>query len=261
MSIYARLKRAIGEQNWFAVGLEMIIVMGSLLLAFQIDRWYEANQEQKRESDYLQRLKENLETDRQNIQSRIDFYSEVKTYGELAISHYEKRSNPEVDNWDILVAYFQASQIWPILLTSDTYDELKSAGELDLLRSVQLREFLARYYGDQYTNYENTIGIMPEYRQEIRGEVPFFLQNEIWAYCHDTAEVTNIQFLVDCEQPEGIAERDIDRAVQQIEYGNYIRNLRFWISNISVGLDILENQKIHGERVIAMISELQDEES
>ena len=257
MSIYSRLKNAVKEQNWFAVVLEMIIVMGSLLLAFQIDRWYEANQERKREADYLQRLKENLEVDKNNIDDRIEFFQDVQAYGELAISHYEKRSDPDLDNWDILVGYFQASQIWPIVLSSDTYDELKSAGELDLLRDVELRQRLAQYYGDQYSNYENSAGIMPVYRERIRGQIPFELQNAVWDNCHRSNEIANTQFLVECDQPAEISDADIDAAIKNIEDGDYINDLRFWMSNLRVGIDILGNQGGLGVMLMEHITTLQ----
>jgi hypothetical protein len=39
--ILRRLKEHLQQNNWFAVILELVVVVFGLFLAFQLDRWYE----------------------------------------------------------------------------------------------------------------------------------------------------------------------------------------------------------------------------
>ncbi len=257
MPIYSRIKKGIEEQNWFAVVLELLIVMMGLLLAFQIDRWYEGQKELKREADYLQRLQVNINEDLELIELRLEFYGQIQDYGKLAIAHQEGRAQ-DLGDWELMLAYFQASQIWPLVLRDVTYEELKSAGELDLIRSVELRRLLAVYYGEQYQQYKNTVGVIPVYRERIRGAVPFPIQEYIWANCHQTDDIN--QVLLDCAPPKNLDSGIIRDTVGAIEDENYIYDLRFWMSNIFVGIEILQAQEDLGVELVNLIADLQEME-
>ncbi|NNF58213.1 MAG: hypothetical protein HKN04_08215, partial [Rhodothermaceae bacterium] len=58
--ILARLRRAIQEQNWFAVVLEIVIVVLGVVIGFQISAWGEARADRAQEQVYLQQLAADL---------------------------------------------------------------------------------------------------------------------------------------------------------------------------------------------------------
>jgi hypothetical protein len=69
-----------------------------------------------------------------------------------------------------VLAYFQASQVDPYASVSTTYDEMKAAGELGLIRDAELRTNLANHY--VYANSlqaEHLFQYMPKYREFVRG--------------------------------------------------------------------------------------------
>ena len=47
-----RLRQHVQEQDWFAIGLDLIVVVVGIFLAFQVDRWY-ASKSQEISSDQL----------------------------------------------------------------------------------------------------------------------------------------------------------------------------------------------------------------
>ena len=63
--ILSRLKNAIREQNWFAVVLEVCIVIVGVVIGFQISAWGEARADRDLEQTYLHQLADDLrETER-----------------------------------------------------------------------------------------------------------------------------------------------------------------------------------------------------
>jgi hypothetical protein len=54
------LTKHIKDQNWFAVGLDFVIVVAGILIAFQITSWSESRKNDELEEKYLSRLHEEI---------------------------------------------------------------------------------------------------------------------------------------------------------------------------------------------------------
>jgi len=247
-------KNKVRTYIFYAVG-EIALVMVGILLALQVNNWNEERMERNRESDYLDRLEENLVKDIEDIDKRIEFYQQVEKQGELAINDLEGRTDPDLDRWTVLVSYFKASQIWPLLLNDITHDELKSAGELDLIRSVDLRSNLNSYYTDLYTQYENTIGDKPIYREKIRSKIAFEVQEQLWNNCILITD--NYQELLDCRKPENLTTETVDEVLSQINNEEILEDLRFWMTNLYVGLIVLDTIKREAGELINSINNIE----
>ena len=59
-----RLANQLRRQDWFVVFIELLVVIVGLVLAFQIDRWREDVAERKLEVVYLQRLTDDIESEK-----------------------------------------------------------------------------------------------------------------------------------------------------------------------------------------------------
>ena len=55
-----RITKHVKDQNWFAVGLDFLIVVFGILIAFQITNWSEARKEDTLERQYLERLRNDI---------------------------------------------------------------------------------------------------------------------------------------------------------------------------------------------------------
>ena len=56
-----KLQKNLIEANYGALGVEIVVVILGILIAFQIDRWAQERREREQEHQYLVRLKEDLQ--------------------------------------------------------------------------------------------------------------------------------------------------------------------------------------------------------
>jgi len=96
----------------YAIG-EIVLVMIGILLALQVNNWNELRKMRAKESGYLERLQEDVSSDLQQYNLNIEFYNQVFDYGNLALSYANADDLNNVSNWQVLIAFFQSSQIWP----------------------------------------------------------------------------------------------------------------------------------------------------
>ncbi len=59
--MFERLRRNLAESSYGVLGLEMLVVILGILIAFQIDRWAEDRRDREQEYNYLVRLNEDLQ--------------------------------------------------------------------------------------------------------------------------------------------------------------------------------------------------------
>lgn len=60
--ILRRFMQHVREQNWFAVGLDVLVVIVGIFLGFQVQAWYDKEQSKENEIAYLNNLNEDFET-------------------------------------------------------------------------------------------------------------------------------------------------------------------------------------------------------
>lgn len=235
----------------YAVG-EIVLVMIGILLALQINNWNELRKEKAREISYLNRLHENMTFDKERIHLNIEFYQSVLDKGELALAFSNDEDVSDYSEWEILVAFFHASQIGPMIPTSTTYEELKSAGELSLIRNSELRDRLSFYFGTGQSRYDDTIGINPPYRKLSREKIPYHIQSYMWDNCHGPDG--DSQKLLECDS--NFADTEIIEITSRFkEDEKLIGELGFWMSSIRAGWQPMMEQQKLTEQVIAIINQ------
>jgi len=141
-----RLRRNLGESNYGAVGLELVVLILGILIAFQIDRWAEDRRDREQEYDYLVRLKEDLQFEI-NSMNEATQYSEARIAAVLLLE--EAISNPSIAmerSGAVPVAMETATWRSFPQINAFVYTELQSTGNLALIRSDSLRRELADHY-------------------------------------------------------------------------------------------------------------------
>ena len=223
--ILRSITRHVESQNWFAVWLDLFIVVFGVFIGIQVANWNETRVDQQRTQGYLERISADLESDIDIIEARSEFWRQVAGYGAVGLKYTNTGDAGGHSNWELLLAYFQASQVAELLLSQSTFDELKSAGELRLIPNVDLRTGLARYY---LFPASATVNQRPPYREHVRGLIPVDIQNYIWDFCYATNEVDNQQMLP-CPSP--IDEESAAKIVNTISTDVGLMNeLRYWMS-------------------------------
>ncbi|RNC92087.1 MAG: hypothetical protein ED555_02975 [Allomuricauda sp.] len=223
----------------YAIG-EIILVVIGILIALQINNWNDLRKERKKEMAYLKRIKEDLDFDKNYLKLNKEFYLDVFNAGNLVLLYNEGEPVQPVTNWHVLMSYFHSSQIWPIISTSSTYEELRSSGELSLIQNVNLRNDLSFYHGGGLKRYAETIGINPPYRKMVRGLIPNTIQNYMWDHCHMTEG--DIQIIKECDG--AIDEEEALNIIRELGSNAELQQeLRYYMSSIKVGLTTLKEQE------------------
>jgi hypothetical protein len=142
-----RLADHIRKQDWFIVTLELLVVIVGLMMAFQLDRWWEDIGERKLEGVYLQRLVDDIESDIPQLEGAIRLANMRKDYAELLMAVAENPAIATEQPTPFLVAVDQASFTYTPTLSKATFEDLRSTGNMRLIHSQELKKRLNDYYG------------------------------------------------------------------------------------------------------------------
>ncbi|NBB91904.1 MAG: hypothetical protein GVY32_01905 [Gammaproteobacteria bacterium] len=250
--ILRSLMKHVRDQNWFAVGLDFLIVVVGVFIGIQVANWNESRHEADRARGYLERIHTDLATDLVELDRRRAFWTRVTAYGHGAIAYAESGKLVEDSAWKTLLAFYQASQLYPFVPSDTTYQEMRSAGELGLLRDQAIREALASYYvvGAGYAaNW--LFRTEPEYRRLVRGLTPVIASRQVWAECHRSFSAASQagrkaggQALRDCDSPmtEAEAQAVLDGYLAD---PHLLTELRFWITNLEVMTGLISEHETH----------------
>lgn len=230
-----RVVEHVKTQNWTAVALDFVIVVVGVFIGIQVANWNGTRADANRAQAYLERLHSDLSTDIANLNYRDEFWESVIAEGNAAIAYAENGILKNDSIWETAVSFFQASQIFPYTPVDPTFQELRSAGDLGLIRDEQLRYDLALYYSTAFGMLEDTpLRHRPAYRDLIRGLTPSQMSRYIWLECHDELGFRR-QGLKLCNSP---FSDDESQAILDLYMSDptVIIQLRAWITELDVAL-------------------------
>ena len=243
-----RVIQHVKKQEWTAVAIDFVIVVVGVFIGIQAANWNEARADQARARGYLERIRADLEADLANYDNRIRFWSAVSDYGRTGLAYADTGRAPDRSQWDLLLAYFQASQVAEFWTRSTTYDELKSAGELNLIPNLDLRNALARYYTE---SGNPALTERPAYREHVRGVIPLDVQLYIWSRCY-SSNPQGEQDMLDCKSP--ISEAAAAETVNRIRSDPALMSeLRYWMSTMRVASNIGEQRTTFAREMLATV--------
>lgn len=181
-----RFRDHFSEQNWFAVVLDVLIVVLGVFLGIQVNNWNEGRLERQQGREYRAMLVDDLSTNLSDLAMRKHYYQWVRAEA-LATLADLKRPSRDLDEGFLLEAY-QASQMQPWSLKRDTYDQILAVGAMAKLGSPLLRDRIANYYVGADVTGTNMIAL-PPYREILRRVMPYAVQQTIRAKCNERIDV------------------------------------------------------------------------
>ncbi|BCT91677.1 hypothetical protein LYSHEL_07010 [Lysobacter helvus] len=228
-----RIARRLRNHDWIGALIELAIVVAGILIALQVSNWNQDRSDTRRKHAYLSRIVADLDTDLQVNGNRDRFLAQVRAYGEQALAHAETGALVEGSAWKTVLAYFQAGQFYAYSRESNTFAEMRDAGDLGLIAEPRVRSQLAFYY-ESNTNLladSMIMNLVPQYRQDIRSVTPIPVQDYIWTHCFQLLPGSaRDQRMVDCPAPIDEAHA---RAIlaSYAQFPELARELRFWLSS------------------------------
>ena len=239
--ILRRLSQSLKEQSWTTILIEFVLLVGGVFLGIQAANWNEQRAENIKAQAYLARIHVNLEADLLSIQRRETLWRQVIAYGKGAIRYAETGELVEGSAWKTVLAFYQASQLWQWVTSDSTYQEMRSGGELGLIRDRHLRDALSQYYLENGSGTAYLFMMQPEYRRIVRGLTPSVVADHIWAKCWQQPRPAE-QYLLDCDSPISEAQAQAVLAGYRKD-PNLVPELRFWVANQGVALSAIGNYK------------------
>ena len=227
--IIRKIVKNLRQLKLYDAALDIVVVVVGVFIGIQASNWNDTRIEKSKADSYLQRIRADLDADIVEYNDRLRFWGQVSEFGAQGLRYSKFNNSEKTDYWELLLAYFQASQIAQFRTTKGTYEELKSSGELSLIIDLKLRNSLANYY----TNADNPVMTeRPAYRETIRGLIPLPIQNYIWKNCYATTEL-GIQTMSGCDA--AINEEDTEKIVNSISSNSELMaELRYWMSTLYV---------------------------
>ena len=141
------ISKHVKDQNWFAVLLDFFIVVVGILIAFQITQWNERRQEGVFEITYLKRLAVDLDETISYLVHSDESQTKIKSVIEstLAILNNSKANDQALIE---AVQRYISKGAWlgDFKVTRTTFDDLKSTGNLSLIKNEDLVSSLGKLH-------------------------------------------------------------------------------------------------------------------
>jgi hypothetical protein len=140
-----RLTEHVSDQNWFAVSLDLLVVVVGLFIGLQIDTWWEGQKEAQYESVYLMEIREDFEANRSSLEEQIRVTEQ--TIGDMISLHAQSLlPAPSFSISELNTRFTSIHNMPTFVLVTRTYDNLIGSGDLKLIGSRPLKNALAKYY-------------------------------------------------------------------------------------------------------------------
>lgn len=234
-----RFSQGLRDRDWGSVAMEILIVGVGVIIALQVSNWNDDRKDTARGDDYLLRMQNELRADVARLATMSSFWKSVNAEGRNALAHAEHGRLHQESAWKTLRAYYQASQIWPYRQDDTTFQELRASGEFGLIRDPALRGQISRHYaGNAGGAIAEVLGVVPAYREQVRGMTPWAIQEYIWIECY--ASASESQRLVDCPSP--VSEAEALAVLRQFgESPALLGHLRFWVATNGLAITLSTN--------------------
>ena len=156
--ILRRFSKHVSDQNWFAVGLDVIVVVVGIFLGMQVTEWQSEQKGRTKAQSYLENLNQNLLQDIDFHEQRIESVESILSEISSLSNDLSNNNNKQVTN--IATLFLSTHRV---RLETATIENLKSTGTLNLINNKIITEELLKYYSEVGTREAAWYNAMAEY--------------------------------------------------------------------------------------------------
>jgi len=179
-SLLQRIIVHLRNQHWTAIGIEFVVVVFGVFLAFQLNNWNGDRIAQDTGQTYRARIIADVRNNEADLQGRGAYFEQVKAFGLQVLGDLD--GSAPVGDEKFLIAAYQATQIYTRPLIRSTYDEVLSAGAINILGDAPTRERIANYYLGIVAT-EIAFATTTAYRDVVRSAMPYHVQVRMRTDC------------------------------------------------------------------------------
>lgn len=244
-TLLGRLSQAVREQNWFAVALEVLIVIVGVVVGFQISAWGQERDLADREAAQMSALREDFVANREQLTSVIASLKRItSSHREMLRVIHGESPRPAPDSLVVLVnTTFEFRRFEPVL---GAYDAMVNAGDVRLLSDPDLRSHLAQFADKAEAGFEDE-----EQATAIRvGLLTYLAENG------DILAVVRPSWRATVGFPTSTMPMDFDSLLSDPEFSSYVTGLAFMEAQV---LYFYEGVQKNLDAVLAGLGESPDE--
>jgi hypothetical protein len=180
--VVRRIHEHVVAHNWFAVAVDLGIVVAGVFIANQVSDWNAARAEAEQAQSYRERLAEELDFNARQFETQIAYYRQAQAYGRQALASLA--GDAPLSDRDFLIAAYQLSQTDATPAKTYIYDEMTANGLVTRLGAPSLQQAASDYYlGLNASN--RVVAEEHAYRTLIRAVMPYEVQKRIRDACGD----------------------------------------------------------------------------
>lgn len=187
--ILRSVTKHVREQNWFAVFIDLIIVVFGVFIGIQVSNWNEQLAGEKQADILMDRIVADVENDILSINAELNYLAVVRNYAMTAVAALNDENT--VSDEQFVIGAYQATQMNNAWSNRATYNEMVSTGQINLIQDEELKAKIFGYFAVDFAAVPQVLKIAP-YREYMRGHMPVAIQDAIKAQCGDNiVEVAN----------------------------------------------------------------------
>jgi len=146
--ILRRLSKSIRKQDWFAVLIEFVVVVAGIFAGLQANDWAQERQDRRQEQAALERLFLEAESAHQLLNGSVQHTLRMNQMRRNAVQFVDSDDPVPEDELPLKIGINTLAMFPPVIPISVAYDELKSSGLLQLIRSAAVRGQVAEFHAN-----------------------------------------------------------------------------------------------------------------
>ncbi len=180
--VVRRIREHVADHNWFAVAVDVGIVVLGVFLGTQVSNWNDERLDDRRAAEYRERLVSELDFDARQYALQDAYYRQARAYGLQALANLDG-SKPLSDR-DFVIAAYQLTQTDSTRAKTGVYEEMATNGLTDRLGDSETQDLASDFYLTVESVQRLLETILP-YRTLLREVMPYDLQIAIRQECGD----------------------------------------------------------------------------
>jgi len=144
--ILKRLAEAVRKQDWFTVLVEFVIVVAGIFLGLQANEWAQERQDRDHERAALERLYLESQNANRLVNGYLQQTLRLNRLRRNAVQFADDDAPVPENELPLKIGINTLARFPMVLPVSVAYDELRSSGQMQLIRSAALRDQIAEFY-------------------------------------------------------------------------------------------------------------------
>ena len=139
-----RFTEHVQAQNWFAVGIDLLVVIFGVYAGMQVAAWNEERQDRIEEIEYLERILQDLDESIAGQQNSDEFQQTSVGYSDWVMTIIDAGQIPEGQEQEFGRRLYQSGRTNPLRYRLSTVEEMIAAGKLGLIQNTKVRSAVGR---------------------------------------------------------------------------------------------------------------------